>query len=258
VGSEKTQLTWMDASINGVPVTPRHGCAVELNALWFDALTFAKELAAEFGEAVPAECAVLPRLKKAFCRVFVPAGEEAAIMGGGLYDTWREGAEPDHSIRPNQIFAVAVPHSPLSQKVQASVTRCVREHLLTPYGLRTLSPSDPAYKAECQGPQSVRDMAYHQGTVWPWPVGAYVDAVVKTARSAKPVRDVLETLTPLFTAHLREAGLGGISEIFDGDAPHLPGGCIAQAWSTAEPLRLLLLIKRSNPDEWTRWLENIR
>ncbi|MBR3880581.1 MAG: glycogen debranching enzyme family protein [Mailhella sp.] len=255
VGSEKTQLTWMDASINGVPVTPRHGCAVELNALWFDALTFAKELAAEFDEPAPAETSCLPRLKKAFVRVFCPSEDDKAIMGGGLYDTWRPGAEADHSIRPNQIFAVAVPSSPLSQKMQASVVKCVREHLLTPYGLRTLSPSDPAYKGACQGAQSVRDKAYHQGTVWPWPVGAYVDAAVKTARSAKTVRDVLTTLTPLFTDHLYEAGLGGISEILDGDAPHKAGGCISQAWSCAEALRLLLLIKKNNPEEWTNWLE---
>ena len=257
VGSEKTQLTWMDASINGVPVTPRHGCAVELNALWFDALAFAKELAAEFGEEAPAETALLPKLKKAFVRVFCPEGEEKVRMGGGLYDTWRPGAEADHSIRPNQIFAVSVPCSPLSQKTQASVVKCVREHLLTPYGLRTLSPSDPAYKGACQGAQNVRDLAYHQGTVWPWPVGAYVDAVVRTARGPKAVRDVLATLTPLFTCHLEDAGMGSISEILDGDQPHKPGGCVAQAWSCAEALRLLLLIKKSNPEEWKLWLASL-
>jgi len=103
----------------------------------------------------------------------------------------------------------------------------------------------------------VRDLAYHQGTVWPWPVGAYVDAVVKTARSPKAVRDVLATLTPLFTSHLNEAGMGSISEILDGDQPHVPGGCIAQAWSCAEALRLLLLIKKSNPGEWNNWLETL-
>ena len=257
VGSEKTQLTWMDASIDGVPVTPRHGCAVELNALWFDALNFAKELAAEFGEDAPAETALLPRLKKAFVRVFCPADELKDVMGGGLHDTWRADAEPDLCIRPNQIFAVAVPCSPLSQKMQASVTKCVRENLLTPFGLRTLAPTDPAYKGACQGAQAVRDLAYHQGTVWPWPVGAYVDAVVKTARSPKAVRDVLATLTPLFTSHLNEAGMGSISEILDGDQPHVPGGCIAQAWSCAEALRLLLLIKKSNPGEWNNWLETL-
>ncbi len=254
-GNEKTQLTWMDASINGEPVTPRDGCAVELNALWFDALSFAKELAKEFGENPPAEIALLPRLKKAFNRVFRPSDDDAALMGGGLYDTWHPVKGPGRHIRPNQIFAVAVPCSPLSQKAQNAVVKCVRDNLLTPYGLRTLAPSDPAYRPACQGPQNVRDKAYHQGTVWPWPAGAYMDAVAKTARTDKAVRDALDTLTPLFTLHLNDAGLGSISEIFDGQEPHTPGGCIAQAWSSAEALRLLLLVRQSNPGEWKRWLD---
>ena len=254
-GNEKTQLTWMDASINGEPVTPRDGCAVELNALWFDALSFARELAEDFGETPPEETALLPRLKKAFNQVFRPSDEDAALMGGGLYDTWHPVKGPGRHIRPNQIFAVAVPCSPLPQKVQGSVVRCVRDHLLTPFGLRTLAPSDPAYRPFCRGPQSVRDKAYHQGTVWPWPAGAYMDAVVKTARSGKAVRDALDTLTPLFTRHLNDAGLGSISEIFDGQEPHTPGGCIAQAWSSAEALRLLLLVRQSNPGEWKHWLD---
>ena len=254
-GSEKTQLTWMDASIEGVPVTPRDGCAVELNALWFDALSFAAELAAEFGETPPAETALLPRLKKAFNRVFRPSDEDAALMGGGLYDTWHPEKGPGRHIRPNQIFAAAVPCSPLSQKVQASVVKCVRDNLLTPFGLRTLAPSDAGYHPVCRGPQSVRDKAYHQGTVWPWLLGAYMDAVVRTARSGKAVLDALSAVTPLFSIHLGEAGLGSISEIFDGQPPHAPGGCIAQAWSSAEALRLLLLVRQSNPGEWKRWLD---
>ncbi|WP_294445568.1 amylo-alpha-1,6-glucosidase [uncultured Mailhella sp.] len=254
-GSEKTQLTWMDASIEGVPVTPRDGCAVELNALWFDALSFAAELAAEFGETPPAETALLPRLKKAFNRVFRPSDEDAALMGGGLYDTWHPEKGPGRHIRPNQIFAVAVPCSPLAQKVQACVVKCVRDNLLTAFGLRTLAPSDDGYRPVCRGPQNVRDKAYHQGTVWPWLLGAYMDAVVKTARSGKAVFEALSAVTPLFSQHLCEAGLGSISEIFDGQQPHAPGGCIAQAWSSAEALRLLLLVRQSNPGEWKRWLD---
>lgn len=247
----------MDASIDGIPVTPRHGCAVELNALWFDALSFAKELAGTFEEMPPAETALLPRLKKAFNRVFRPSEEDAALMGGGLYDTWHPEEGPGRHIRPNQIFAVAVPCSPLPQKIQASVVKCVREHLLTPFGLRTLSPSDPEYRPVCRGAQKERDKAYHQGTVWPWPAGAYMDAVVKTARTPKAVRDAITALTPLFTVHLQEAGLGSMSEIFDGEAPHTPGGCIAQAWSSAEALRLLLTIKHYNTGEWKRWLDSL-
>ena len=256
-GNATTQLTWMDASIDGIPVTPRHGCAVELNALWFDALSFAKELAGTFEEMPPAETALLPRLRKAFNRVFRPSEEDAALMGGGLYDTWHPEEGPGRHIRPNQIFAVAVPCSPLPQKIQASVVKCVREHLLTPFGLRTLSPSDPEYRPVCRGAQKERDKAYHQGTVWPWPAGAYMDAVVKTARTPKAVRDAITALTPLFTVHLQEAGLGSMSEIFDGEAPHTPGGCIAQAWSSAEALRLLLTIKHYNTGEWKRWLDSL-
>lgn len=257
-GSSRTQLTWMDASIDGVPVTPRHGCAVELNALWYDALAFARELAETFEETPPEQTALLPRLKKAFNRVFRPSEEDTAIMGGGLYDTWHPVEGPGRHIRPNQIFAVAVPNSPLSQKVQAAVVKCVRENLLTPFGLRTLAPSDPAYRPVCQGTQAERDRAYHQGTVWPWLAGAYMDAVMRTARSDRAVREALETLTPLFTSHLQEAGLGSISEIFDGQQPHTPGGCIAQAWSSAEALRLLLLVRQSNPGEWKRWLDTVQ
>ena len=257
-GNAATQLTWMDASTDGLPVTPRHGCAVELNALWFDALTFARELAESFGETPPAATALLPRLKKAFSRVFRPSEEDAALMGGGLYDTWHPEEGPGRHIRPNQIFAVAVPNSPLPQKMQAAVVKCVREHLLTPFGLRTLSPSDADYQPVCRGTQKERDKAYHQGTVWPWPAGAYMDAVIKTARTPKSVRDALNMLTPLFTSHLEEAGLGSMSEIFDGQEPHTPGGCIAQAWSSAEALRLLLLVKQYNTEEWKRWLETLQ
>lgn len=257
-GSEKTQLTWMDASIDGVPVTPRDGCAVELNALWYDALSFAAFLAKAFEETPPAETALLPRLKKAFNRVFRPTDEDAALMGGGLYDTWHPDRGPGRQIRPNQIFAVAVPDSPLSQKVQAAVVRCVRDNLLTPFGLRTLAPSDDSYRGICRGSQQMRDLAYHQGTVWPWLAGAYMESVLKTARSDRAVHEALDMLTPLFTVHLHEAGLGSISEIFDGQQPHTPGGCIAQAWSAAEALRLLLLVRQYNPGEWKRWLDDFQ
>ncbi|MCQ2443931.1 MAG: amylo-alpha-1,6-glucosidase [Mailhella sp.] len=256
-GSEGTQLTWMDASIDGVPVTPRHGMAVELNALWYDALCFAEELAGRLRVKAPAECALIPRLKKAFARVFSPSGADAAAMDGGLYDTVLPDGTPSAAIRPNQIFAAAVPFSPLTKKMRESVTDCVRRNLLTPFGLRTLAPSDPAYRAACRGTQAERDAAYHQGTAWPWLLGAYADAVVATARSGVRIRELLDTLTPLFTTHLGEAGIGSISEIFDGGGEHLPGGCIAQAWSVSEALRLLLLIRDASPTEFGRWAASL-
>lgn len=251
-GSEHTQLTWMDAGVDGRPVTPRHGCAVELNALWFDGLAFARELGERTGVTPPA-VHLLPSLRQAFRRAFVPGPELAPRMHGGLFDTWRPGAPRDLSIRPNQIFAAAVPCSPLESEEQAAVVRCVRECLLTPFGLRTLAASDPAYRPRCQGTQRERDLAYHQGTVWPWPLGAYTDALLRTGASDSAVLDFLNTLTPLFTRHLNEAGLGSLSEIFDAEPPYAPGGCIAQAWSAAECLRLLLTVKERRPRAWSAW-----
>ncbi len=253
VGSEHTQLTWMDAVVDGRPVTPRHGCAVELNALWFDALSFAFAMSRDLGEVPPPATALLPSLRRAFRQTFVPGPEFSGIMHGGLFDTWRAGSPRDLSIRPNQIFAVSVPCSPLEPDEQASVVRCVREQLLTPFGLRTLAPSCPGYQPHCQGDQQKRDLAYHQGTVWPWLLGAYTDAVLKTDSSDSAVLDLLDTLTPLFTRHLEEAGQGSLSEIFDAEPPHAPGGCIAQAWSTAECLRLLLTLKHRHPHAWACW-----
>ncbi len=251
-GNEHTQLTWMDAMADGKPVTPRHSCAVELNALWFDALSFALELGTKLGD-VPPTVRLLPTLRQAFRRVFIPEPELAPLMRGGLFDTWNPYGSRDMSIRPNQIFAVSVPYSPLKKKERASVVRCVRECLLTPFGLRTLAPSDPAYRPRCQGNQRERDLAYHQGTVWPWLLGAYTDALLKTYASDGTAFELLHTLTPLFTRHLNEAGMGSLSEIFDADPPYAPGGCIAQAWSTAEALRLLLTVKKHRPRAWTRW-----
>jgi predicted glycogen debranching enzyme len=253
VGNAQTQLTWMDASIEGVPVTPRHGCAVEMNALWFNALEFARTFAQKCGEVPPSETDIIPVLRKEFRRVFIPPAKDRAAMGGGLYDTWSPESGPSLHIRPNQVIAAALPFSPLSPRERTAVTTCVRKHLLTPYGLRTLSPADPSYRPRCKGGQKERDMAYHQGTVWPWLLGFYAEALWRGGYRDRKARELLQTVSPLFEKHLGEAGLGSISEIFDGDAPHEPGGCIAQAWSVAEALRLLLLVRREWPEAWKNW-----
>ncbi len=255
VGSQQTQLTWMDASIDGVPVTPRHGCAVELNALWYNALEFAHSFALACAETPPTETRLIPVLRKEFRRVFIPHKEERTAMGGGLYDTWTPESGPSHCIRPNQIIAAALPYSPLSKRERTSVAACVRKQLLTPFGLRTLSPADAAYRPFCRGSQAERDKAYHQGTVWPWLLGFYAEALWRGGGTEKAARTLMRTISPLFAQHLGQAGLGSISEIFDGDSPHAPGGCIAQAWSTAEALRLLLLVRREWPDTWKRWAD---
>ena len=151
-----------------------------------------------------------------------------------------DGGPPDASIRPNQIFAVSLPHSLLSPERAKSVVEKVQEHLLTPYGLRSLAPSDPQYRGRYRGGPAERDGAYHQGTVWPWLMGPFISAYVKVNRDSDVARrQAAEWLAPL-KDHLADGGLGHISEILDGDSPQRPCGCIAQAWSVAEILRALV------------------
>jgi len=155
---------------------------------------------------------------------------------GYLYDVVN-GGPPDASIRPNQIFAVSLPHSMLSPERAKQVVSIVRQHLLTPYGLRTLAPSNPQYRGRYTGDGVSRDGAYHQGTVWPWLMGPFISAYIKVNGGSDAARRQAEAWLAPLKDHLTDAGLGHISEIFDGDAPHRPVGCIAQAWSMAEILR---------------------
>jgi predicted glycogen debranching enzyme len=232
-GEEGEQLTWMDARIGDRPVTPRQGKPVEIQALWHNALRLMAHLASAFGDA--ADCAryttLADRARARFIEVF---WNEAA---GCLYDVIPDNGAPDASIRPNQIFAVSLPYPMLSEKQAWRVIDVVQRELLTPYGLRTLSPRDPNYRGRYDGDARSRDGAYHQGTVWPWLLGPFLTSYVKVRGYSDDARRWAgQFLNPL-RAHLREAGLGQISEVFDGDAPHRPGGCFAQAWSVAEVLR---------------------
>jgi len=138
------------------------------------------------------------------------------------------------------VLAVSLPFDLLPKAKQRSVLRVVEEKLLTPYGLRTLSPDDPRYCPRYDGDSAIRDSSYHQGTVWTWLLGPYASAYLKAFDRSTRARRVVESLITKFNDHLREAGLGQISEIFDGDAPHTPRGCIAQAWSVGEILRIIL------------------
>ena len=148
------------------------------------------------------------------------------------------GQERDASIRPNQIFAASLPHSMLSRERARRVVEVVERDLLTPYGLRSLAPGDPQYCGRCEGGQRQRDRAYHQGTVWPWLLGPFITAYVKVHDGSQKARTQAAQWLAPFRKHLMEAGLGQVSEIFDGDPPHHPRGCIAQAWSVAELLRV--------------------
>lgn len=253
VGDATTQLTWMDAAVNGVPVTPRHGYPVEINALWYNTLAFSRRIARERGETDRIRAERLHHMQEVFVRRFL-----VQARGGYLADVWRpEGA--DTSIRPNQLFAVSLPFPILEEEYQAGVVELVRKTLLTPCGLRTLSPDHPAYCSHYAGPPEVRDRAYHQGTVWPWLLGAYADALFRTTwDAASAARSLLTTLRPLFAQHLGDAGMGSVSEIFAADPPFLPDGTVAQAWSVAECLRLLRLVQRKAPEVYALWEADAR
>ncbi len=231
-GELGVQLTWMDAKVGDWVVTPRRGRPVEIQALWYNALCFMEELAGRFdddaGQKRYRNMAAMANW--AFNRLFWNEKENC------LYDVV-DGELADASIRPNQIFAVSLRHSMLSPDRSRSVVVKVREHLLTPYGLRTLAPGDPQYRGRYAGGPLERDGAYHQGTVWPWLIGPFITAYLKVNGGSDAARkQASEWLAPL-QEHLSDAGLGQISEVFDGDAPHHPAGCIAQAWSVGEVLR---------------------
>jgi len=228
-GEPGVQLTWMDAKIGDWVVTPRQGKAVEIQALWYNALCVMSQLAPAVADQDRFR-AMAERAREAFNALF---WNETA---GCLYDVIAPQG-PDGSIRPNQILAVSLPHSMLDKEKSRRVLEVVEWELLTPYGLRTLSPRDPQYRGRYEGDPRSRDSAYHQGTVWPWLVGPFLTAYAKVHGDTPEVRDRVDRFLQPLREHLWQAGLGQISEVFDGDAPHRPGGCIAQAWSVAEVLR---------------------
>lgn len=231
-GEAGVQLTWMDAKVGDFMVTARRGKAVEIQALWYNALGVMAHLAQELGDPTNAtryrEMARLAR--QSFNRLFWNE------MAGCLYDVIDKDTR-DASIRPNQVFAVSLPHTMLAADRAKGIVDLVERELLTPYGLRSLAPSDPHYRGRYEGDQWSRDGAYHQGTVWPWLMGPFITAYVKVNAGTQQAREQAAAWLDPFRAHLREAGLGQVSEIFDGDPPHRPRGCIAQAWSVAELLR---------------------
>lgn len=234
-GEEGAQLTWMDVKIGDHVITPRRGKPVEIQALWYNALRVMEGLAREF-DMVEDErkfAAMAVRARESFNAQFW--NEEV----GCLYDVIN-GTERDASMRPNQIFAVSLHHSMLSGERARRVVEAVERELLTPYGLRSLAPSDSQYSGRYVGGPAERDAVYHQGTVWAWLIGPFVTAYLKVnGRAPATVERARNLLAPL-VGHLEEACLGHVSEIFDGDAPHDPRGCVAQAWSVAELLRALV------------------
>ena len=229
------QLTWMDTVVDNQPLTPRAGKAVEVQALWYNALKTLEVLAKKFKEENEAEnfAHLAENVKRSFNEKFWNAGK------GCLFDVVDEHGYGDASIRPNQIIAVSLDFTMLDNLKSEKIVDVVHKELLTPYGLRTLARSDPRYLGLYSGDRRSRDKAYHNGTVWPWLLGPFTTAFLKTKGYADFRREyaLKNFLLPLFTEQVFKAGLGAISEIFDGDPPHNPRGCIAQAWSIAEPLR---------------------
>ncbi len=225
-----SRLTWMDAEVNGEAVTPRAGKAVEIQALWYNALKTVQLLANKFEEASLAEKygELAVEAQKSFNEKFWN-GE-----GGCLYDVVTDSGV-DASLRPNQVIAVALDFGMLDNDKSEQIVNVVQRELVTPCGLRTLARGDTKYRGMYVGDRRSRDHAYHNGTVWPWLLGPYVTACRKVKSNGE--YELKNRLMPLFTQQITEAGLGTISEIFDGDAPHAPRGCVAQAWSVAEPLR---------------------
>jgi predicted glycogen debranching enzyme len=230
-GEPGVQLTWMDAKVGDWVVTPRHGKPVEIQALWYNALRVMEQLAVKFKDtkAKKKYAAMAEKARASFNHVFW--NEDT----GCLYDVVN-GEVRDASIRPNQVVAISLTNSMLSHDRAASVLRVVERDLLTPRGLRTLSPNDSNYIERYEGDPGKRDGAYHQGTVWPWLMGPYITAYIRIFGKKAGRKFATQWLTQ-FEEHLHDACLGQISEIFDGDAPHEARGCVAQAWSVSELLR---------------------
>jgi glycogen debranching enzyme len=233
-GGEGTQLTWMDAKVNGRVITPRQGKPVEINALYYNALRLMGQWARALGEtenaaAYEQRAAIV---KRSFAGAFWNGQRNC------LYDVITPDG-PDPRLRPNQIFAVSLPFQLLEPPQRAAVVRAVEAELLTPVGLRTLARGEPGYLPHYRGGVLERDSAYHQGAVWPWLLGPYIRAYLRAfGNSAENVSHCRNLLLRL-EQHLNEACLGTVSEIFEAEPPYRPAGAPAQAWSVAELLHVL-------------------
>lgn len=239
-GQEGYQLTWMDAKVGDWVVTPRRGKAVEINALWYNALRLLSEwLAVEGDENQGRELqGHADRAYESFNARFW------SDKHGWLYDVVDGEGPDDASLRPNQLFSISLSHPVLAERHWPAVVDVVHRRLLTPFGLRSLAPGEPDYKPKYDGDLRARDAAYHQGTVWAWLIGPFIDAWLKVHPAEQErAREFLGG----FTGHLSEACIGSISEVFDAEAPYKPRGCVAQAWSVAEVLRCWIRTGPPNP-----------
>jgi predicted glycogen debranching enzyme len=234
-GQPGLALTWMDAIVNGKPVTPRNGLPVEINALWYNAICYAMELA-EHNE----DKKFVKEWKQIAEKIPGSFGQTFWLEKEGYLADYVDGNYRDIVVRPNQIIATSMPYSPLDEEKSRKVIDIVQRELLTTRGLRSLSPKNPQYKGVCYGDRKSRDEAYHQGTVWPWLLGHFAEGYLKIY--GKPGVSFVKSLYEGFEAVMTEHGIGTISEIYDGDPPHTARGAVSQAWSVAELLRIHSLI----------------
>jgi predicted glycogen debranching enzyme len=234
-GTPEDTLSWMDAMVDGKAASPRYGYLIEINALWYNANHLIYQFAQEFNDAEVANKAFncLNKLKENFTKTFW-------IEDKSFFADYVANGEQNNKLRPNQLFALGMDCIDIDTKQAVSAISIITDELLTPNGLRTLDANDPDFKAYYEGDGRERDQTYHNGTVWPWLLGAYCDAVLKHAKQKKAAKSKLTNLLLNFDAHLDEAGLNNISEIFDATEPFKPKGCIAQAWSVSEIRRSLL------------------
>ncbi len=230
-GCDGVALTWMDAVVDGKPVTPRTGCAVEINGLWYNAIQFSLEmarLAKDHDFVIEWE-----NIAKSFPDTFKATFWSKEI---GYLADYVDGDYKNFQVRPNMMIAVSLPYVPISEKIRQLVLRKTCEELLTEKGIRTLSPNDPEYKGHYSGNQKERDMAYHQGCCWPWLLAPFCDGML--AVYGKQAIPFLEKIYYKFDSCMKDYGISTICEITDGDPPYKPNGCVSQAWSVAALLYL--------------------
>jgi predicted glycogen debranching enzyme len=236
-GEPGEALTWMNAVVEGKPVTPRTGMAVEVNALWYNALLFSAEIADIAGEHTVAKrwMKLADNLKVQFIATYWDEKK-------GYLADYVDGDYKDWSIRPNQVIATALPHSPLDAEMKKSILGVVQRDLLTPRGLRTLMPNNPYYKGKCEGDAPTRDLAYHQGTVWPWLIEHFCEGYLNLYKRSGLafVKSILRD----FESTVNEHGIGTVSEIYDGDPPYSPRGAISFAPSVAALLNVIDRIEK--------------
>lgn len=225
-GCEGKALTWMDAVVDGKPITPRIGCPVEVNALWYNALCFSSEMAklAKDTDFVNEWKEIIKEFPNVFKNTFWSKEK-------GYLADYVNGEYKNFQVRPNMLIAASLPYTAISEKIRQLILKKCMEELLTNKGIRTLSPSDPDYKGHYTGSQAERDAAYHQGTCWPWLLAPYANAVVSVYQ--KKSIPLLEKVLYEFENDMKEYGISTVGEIFDGAPPHRPNGCISQAWSVA-------------------------